>query len=148
MNVIKNARPYKRISVLSAVALLTSFAAWADSVTTNKYFQALHQAYGGDNDAGNGYTAALWKLNGEGDPVSPVKGESGCFNEYVAALGWGRWGLVRSLASGSNSFTGDGLTIGSSDEDGTFMLRYGGNTLTVDHLTLVRGIMTSGSGGA
>lgn len=135
-----------RIALAAGLGLLASFAACADSVTTNKYIQVLHQAYGGDNDAGIGYTAALWKLNGEGEPVSPAKGENGCFNEYVAALGWGRWSLVRSLASGNNSFTGDGLTIGD-DKDGTFLLRYGGNTLTVDHLTLVRGLITSGVGG-
>lgn len=134
------------IALAAGLGLLASFAACADSVTTNKYIQVLHQAYGSDNDAGNGYTAALWKLNGEGEAVSPAKGENGSYNEYVAALGWGRWGLVRSLGSGSNSFTGDGLTIGD-DKDGTFMLRYGGNTLTVDHLTLVRGLITSGVGG-
>ena len=142
MNVIKNARTYKRISVLSAVALLTSFAALADSVTTNRYFQASNQAWGG-----SGYAEAIWKLNGEGDLVSPSKGGSGYFNEYIAALGLGRNGLVRSPGSGNNSFTGDGFTIGSSDKDGTFMLRYGGNALTVDHLTLVRGLITSGFGG-
>ena len=130
-----------RIALAAGLGLLASFAACADSVTTNRYYQASDQAWGG-----NGYTAALWKLNGEGEPVSPAKGENGCFNEYVAALGWGRWSLVRSLASGNNSFTGDGLTIGD-DKDGTFLLRYGGNTLTVDHLTLVRGLITSGVGG-
>ena len=131
-----------KIVLAAGFGLLVSFAACADSVTTNKYYQANNQAW-----SGSGYAEALWKLNGEGDLVSPSKGESGYFNEYISALGFGRNGLVRSHASGDNEFTGDGLVIGSLDLDGSFMLRYGSGRLTIDRLTLVRGIITSGAGG-
>ncbi len=131
------------VVLAAGCGMLVSLAAWADTVTTNHYYQASNQAWGGDD----GYGAALWKLNNEGDELSPAKGEEGYFNEYIAAFGWGRDGLLRSRnSSGNLSFTGDGLTIGTSAKDGTFMLR-SGQTLTVDRLTLVRGLVTSGAGG-
>lgn len=135
-----------RIALAAGFGLLVSFAAWADSVTTNKYYQVTAQGYW--DSSADGYAADVWKLNGEGEFGSPSKGESGYFNEYISAMGWGRNGLLRSPAAGNGSaFNGDGLVIGSPDVDGSFMLRYGSSTDTLGNLTLVRGIMTSGSGG-
>ena len=50
-----------RIALAAGLGLLASFAAWADSVTTNKYFQVTAQGYW-DSSNLNGIAIEVWEL--------------------------------------------------------------------------------------